>query len=222
MPSTPTLAAALGQFKAAFAQRAAPERIATMEAATAQLRASGLLDRALAVGAPVPAVTLPDATGAPVELATLWRDGPAVLVFYRGGWCPYCNLELQAWQQHLPALHGLGARLAAVSPQTPDNSLSTAEKNALAYPVLSDSRLHAADAFGIAFDLPAELVALYAQVGHDLPRTNGNGRWALPVPATYVVGTDGRVAWRHVEVDYRERAEPQDVLDALARRGAPA
>ncbi len=140
-----------------------------------------------------------------------------VLVFYRGGWCPYCNLELRTWQQQLSALKHLGAQLVAVSPQTPDNSLTTAEKNELAFPVLSDSALQAATAFGVAFEMPPELIALYSQVGNDLPVLNGNGRWVLSLPATYVIDRDGRIAYAHVEADYRERAEPRDVLAAVAR-----
>jgi peroxiredoxin len=141
-----------------------------------------------------------------------------VLIFYRGGWCPYCNLELRAWQQQLEVLKSLGATLVAVSPQTPDNSLSTAEKNELAFTLLSDSALEAATAFGVAFELPQELIELYGRVGNDLPVLNGNGRWVLPLPATYVIDTEGRIAYAHVEADYRERAEPTEVLAVLAQR----
>ncbi len=103
----------------------------------------------------------------------------------------------------------------AVSPQTADNSRSPAEKNELAFPVLSDSALEAAMAFGVAFEMPRELIELYSRIGNDLPVLNGNGRWALPVPATYVIDRNGRIAFAHVEVDYRERAEPRDVLAAV-------
>lgn len=211
----PTLSEQLAEFKAGFARRATPERVATMEAATAALKATGIERSALQVGDHAPDVTLPDALGRPVRLAQQWRDGPLVVVFYRGGWCPYCNLELRAWQRQLDALRELGGRLAAISPQTPDDSLDTAQKNALAFDVLSDSSLAAAQGFGVAFEMPPDLVALYRGVGHDLPQRNGNGRWALPVPATYVVGTDGRILYAHVEADYRQRAEPADVIAAL-------
>lgn len=212
-----SLAEQLAAFKARFKQRATPERVALMEAATANLRDSGIEARALQVGAAVPDLTLPDALNQAVRLSDLWRRGPLVLIFYRGGWCPYCNLELRAWQAQLPALKHMGAQLVAVSPQTPDNSLSTAEKNDLAFPVLSDSALQAANAFGVAFEMPPELVELYSRVGNDLPVLNGNGRWVLPVPATYVIDRDGSVVFAHVEADYRERAEPTDVMQAVAR-----
>jgi peroxiredoxin len=212
-----SLADQLAAFKTGFKQRVAPGRVAIMEAATAELRATGIQARALQIGAIAPDLTLPDALDQPVRLSTLWQRGPLVVIFYRGGWCPYCNLELRAWQQQIPALQHMGAQLVAVSPQTPDNSLSTAQKNELAFPVLSDSALHAATAFGVAFDMPAALIELYSGVGNDLPVLNGNGRWVLPVPATYVIDRDGRIAYAHVEADYRERAEPLDVLAAVAQ-----
>jgi peroxiredoxin len=216
MEQTVSLADQLAAFKTGFKQRVAPERVAMMEAATADLRATGIEARALKVGTTAPDATLPDALNKSVQLSALWQQGPLVLIFYRGGWCPYCNLELRAWQQQLSSLQNLGAQLVAVSPQTPDNSLSTAEKNELAFPVLSDSALQAASAFGVAFEMPPELIELYSQVGNNLPVLNGNGQWVLPIPATYVIDRDGRIAYAHVEADYRERAEPADVLAAVA------
>lgn len=215
MPENLSLAEQLSAYQAAFQQRAAPERVALMETATANLRATGIASQALQVGAMAPDLTLPDALNRPVRLSALWQQGPLVLIFYRGGWCPYCNLELRAWQAHVDGLRHLGAQLVAVSPQTPDNSLSTAEKNALAFPVLSDSALQAATAFGVAFEMPPELIALYSQSGNDLTVVNGNGRWVLPLPATYVIDREGRIAHAHVEADYRLRAEPADVLAAV-------
>jgi peroxiredoxin len=209
---TTRLAHQLSQFKAGFRQRVAPERVAMMDTATAALRATGIEDRALRVGDAAPALQLPDALGHPFGLAGAWQRGPLVIVFYRGGWCPYCNLELRAWQEQLAALQHMGGSLVAISPQTPDHSLSTAEKNALLFPVLSDSALQAANAFGIGFTLPPQLMALYSSVGNQLPELNGNGQWVLPIPATYVIGRDGRIAFAHIEVDYRERAEPEEVL----------
>ena len=210
-----TLQQQLADYVAGFKQRAPADRVAMMEAATADLRASGIESAALGLGSVLPALSLPDANGKPVDLRALNASGPLVIVFYRGGWCPYCNLELREWQRLLPQLRALGATLVAISPQTPDNSLSTSEKNELAFSVLSDSRLAAAQAFGIAFTLNAELVALYSQVGNDLPTLNGNGQWVLPLPATYVIDRDGVISYAHVQADYRLRAEPQDVLDQL-------
>lgn len=211
-----TLAQELADYKAGFIARVDPSRVATIEDANEALRATGIERSALQAGAQAPDLVLPDALGRAVRLADLWAQGPLVVVFYRGGWCPYCNLELRAWQRELGPMRSRGIRLVAISAQTPDNSLSTVEKNELAFPVLSDSDLAAATAFGIAFELPPSLVELYSRVGNDLPTINGNDRWVLPVPATYVIGTDGRVLQAHVDVDYRQRAEPQDVLRQLA------
>jgi peroxiredoxin len=214
-PSRP-LSEQLAEFRAQAASRSSPERRATMEGATAELKASGIEADALRVGDPAPAIALPDAVGRSTELAALWRAGPVVVVFYRGGWCPYCNLALRAWQAQLPELQRLGASLVAISPQTPDGSMSTAEKPALAFPVLSDSALEAAQAFRIAFEMPPALVELYRAAGNDLAVINGNGRWVLPLPATYVIDRDGVIAYAHIEADYRERAEPEQVLAAVA------
>lgn len=205
----------LADYQAGFKQRASADRVAMMETATSQLRATGIETTALQIGAALPALTLPDAMGQPVGLQELNAAGPLVIVFYRGGWCPYCNLELREWQRLLPQLRERGATLVAISPQTPDNSLSTAEKNELAFPVLSDSSLAAARAFGIAFTMNLELVALYSQIGNDLPTVNGNGQWVLPLPATYLIDRNGVVVYAHVKADYRLRAEPQDVIDRL-------
>lgn len=184
------------------------------------LQATGVCERARRAGDLAPDVTLADASGAPVKLSDLWRGGPLVVIFYRGGWCSYCNLQLHAWQQHASELRRLGAALIAISPQTPDHSLDTIERNALAYTVLSESRLDAANGFGIAFTLPPELIDLYASAGTDIPVLNGNDQWVLPIPATYVIDPTGRIRFAHVELDYRERIEPQSVIAIIedARR----
>ena len=213
--NTTTLAHQLADYKAGSIQRAPPSRVAIMENATAQLKSSGIEQQALGVGDHVPDIILPNATGQMVSIASLWQRSLLVLTFYRGGWCPYCNLELKAWQQNLDLLTSLGANLAAVSPQTPDNSLSTTEKNQLLYPVLSDSHLQAATALGITFEMPPDLSEVYRSIGNDLPVLNGNDRWALPLPATYVIGRDGRILYAHIEADYRERAEPAEVIAAI-------
>lgn len=184
-----------------------------------RLRRSDLPERALKQGERAPNFRLPDARGRLVELDTLRAQGPVVLVFYRGQWCPYCNLELRAYQALLPQFRALGATLVAISPQTPDHSLSTAEKNALAFPVLSDLGSAVARAYGLAFDLDAPMQRLYADFfGNDLARYNGSDTdsgWTLPLPATYLVGRDARIELAAVEVDYRQRLEPQRVLDRL-------
>ncbi len=185
---------------------------ATEQNASAVFEATGIRTRVKREGDFAPDVTLPDAFGRPTRLSDSWRKGPLIVIFYRGGWCSYCNLQLRAWQMHADELNSLNATLLAISPQTPDNSMTTAEINALAYPVLSDSSLDAADGFNIACTLPPELVDFYGSVGVDVPVFNGNGQWVLPVPSTFVIDVNGTIRFAHVDEDVRRRPEPSDVL----------
>lgn len=190
--------------------------VALMNRATDALRTPEILGHALQEGDRAPNFRLPNTQGGSIELNGLLRQGPVVLIFYRGSWCPYCNLALRAYQKSLTRLQALGASLVAVSPQTPDNSLSTAEKNELSYSVLSDVGLHVARAYGLAFDLPRELAELYRrQWDNDLVKWNGGGGWSLPIPATYLIAQDGRIVLAHVDPDYRDRLEPEALLARL-------
>lgn len=190
-------------------------RSSSDNAADAVFDATGIAARAKRAGDLAPDATLPDGAGRPVRLSDEWRKGPLVLVFYRGGWCGYCSLQLRAWRQRADDLARLGATLLAISPQTPDHSMRTAEDNQFTFTVLSDSNLEAANGFELAFTLPPELVSFYGSVGTDIPVLNGNGLWVLPVPATYVIDEDGRIRFAHIEEDVRKRAEPADVLRVI-------
>jgi peroxiredoxin len=205
----------LRQQNEASRERLAPDTLEVMDRAVCDLAASGIVESSLGVGSKVPDLSLPDATGTKVSLSSLLADGPVVLAFYRGGWCPYCSTELRALQAKLPEITAAGGKLVAVSPQTPDNSLSTSEKLGLAFPVLSDEGNRAAESFGLVFSLPEALRSVYAGFGLDLPAANGDDTFTLPVPATYVVASDGTVAWRFADADYTKRAEPDDVVAAL-------
>lgn len=171
------------------------------------------------VDAQAPGFDLPDATGNTVDLAVLLQQGPVVLTFYRGGWCPYCNIELRALQAALPDIQELGASLVAISPQTPDQSLTTAEKNELEFSVLSDVGNKVAKDFGLVFALPESLRPVYANFGIDLPAHNGDDSFELPVPATYVIDQDGIVQFAFVNADYRQRAEPSEIIASLKNLG---
>lgn len=210
-----TLQQDLEAFKAEFIAKLSKEKAEIMNRADADLAATDILKRALKAGDTAPDFTLPDATGRKVSLFDTLKQSPVILVFYRGGWCPYCNLELRAYQRLLPEIRKADAQLIAISPQTPDASLSTQEKNALVYPVLSDTGNAAAKAFGILFDMPAYLSNLYASFGNDLTIINDAGTWALPLPATYIIGQDGKILKAFVETNYRTRMEPQAALDAI-------
>jgi peroxiredoxin len=190
--------------------------LAIMDAETSRLAASGLAARALKVGDTAPDFILPDAQGEPVRLRALLDQGPVVVVFYRGGWCPYCNLHLRGFQSRLPAFRELGTTVVAISPQLPDNSLSTREKDELAFPVLSDVGNKVARQFGIVFELSDRLVELYRQFGHALEDFNGaDGSRELPVPATFLLDGKGAIRLAHVDVDYTRRLDPDDVIEAL-------
>ncbi|MBX9927227.1 MAG: AhpC/TSA family protein [Hyphomicrobiaceae bacterium] len=164
-----------------------------------------------------PALVLTDQSGRAVDLGRLADAQPLIVTFYRGGWCPYCNLELRAYQKALPDIDALGAKLIAVSPETPDNTLSTAEKNDLSFPVLSDNKGLLADALGIRFELSPAIHALYQKFGHDLAARNGDDNWALPMPATFVVAKGGVIAHADVDPDYRKRLDPAVTIDVLRR-----
>ncbi|MCW6511269.1 peroxiredoxin-like family protein [Lichenifustis flavocetrariae] len=187
-----------------------------MHRATRELIESGAASRALKVGDKAPAFTLKDPEGKEVSSGDLLAHGPLVVSFYRGVWCPYCNMELQALQEALPDLEGLGARLVAISPQAAPNSRKSVRENKLTFPILSDPRNEVAQAFGIRFKLPDYLIDLYANVfKNDLPGFNGDPSWTLPMPARYVIGQDGVIAYAEVNPDYTKRPDPSQLLPAL-------
>jgi len=181
----------------------------------AQLNVSNVADNALAVGASAPDFLLPEACGATVSLYERLRQGPVVLSFYRGGWCPFCSLELRSLQAHLPDITRLGARLIAISPQTPDNSLSTTEKLQLGFDVLSDVGNRTARDYGLLSPVYESMRPLYLKWGLDVPAVNGDDSWELPVPATYLIDTGGEVLAAHVDKDYTRRLDPGKLVALL-------
>jgi peroxiredoxin len=214
------LQAKLDAFKADFEAgkppyNVSPSVIETMHRATAELKQSGLAARALKVGNKAPAFTLKDQGGKDVSSAELLKQGPLVLSFYRGVWCPYCNMDLQALQEALPEIERRGARLVAISPQTAPNSRKSVRQNSLTFPILSDPRNDVAAAFGLRFTLPDYLIELYKGLKNELPAFNGDPSWTLPMPARYVVAPDGTILYAEVNPDYTRRPEPEDMFPAL-------
>lgn len=206
----------LTQFRSAWEARVGEQIARLIGGDIEDLRMSGILDRAAQAGDAFPAAPLlRDAQDRPFDLAALIAAKPVVLTFYRGGWCPYCNLELRAWQARLTEIEAMGAALVAVSPERPDHSLSTAEKNDLRFAVLSDVGGDLASALGIRFTLSETVRPFYEKAGHALPDRNGDGSWALPMPASFVIASGGRIALAAIEPDYRKRLEPRAALDAL-------
>jgi len=213
-----TLDALRADFKAGKPPYNAPAHIhPIMERATAELIASGAAQRALKLGDKAPLFSLKDADGTLVSSAELLAKGPLVLTFYRGAWCPYCNLELQALQAFLPAIEAAGAHLLALSPQTAANSRKSTRLTGLQFPILSDTHSDVADAFGLRFELPDYLVQLYKALGNNLPSINDDPAWTLPMPARYVIGQDSVIRYAEVNPDYTQRPEPSAMLDALTR-----
>ncbi len=217
-----TLQAKLDAFKADFEAgkppyNVPPPVIAVMRRATAELKASGLAEKALKAGDKAPAFTLKDPEGNDVSSAALLAQGPLVVSFYRGVWCPYCNMELQALQAALPEFAKRGAKLVAISPQTAPNSRKSVRQNELSFPILSDVKGEVGAAFGLRFSLPDYLVELYKSLKNDLPAFNDDPAWTLPMPARYVIGQDGTIVYAEVNPDYTRRPEPQDMLPALDR-----
>ena len=199
-----------------------PEALRTIGRATEDLSRSGILGRSLRVGDIAPDFALPNANGRTIRLGDLLARGSVVVSFYRGTWCPFCNLEMQALQRTLPAIASLGATLAAISPQTPDNSMSAAEKNCLTYEVLSDLGNTVARNFGIVFHLQDELRAIYDEFGLDLSEYNGDETFDLPVPATYVIDPTGAIRLAFVDPDYTRRLDPTEILATLRALKAAA
>ena len=180
-----------------------------------ELIAQHIKDNALQVGAKVSNFSLNNHSAEQVELADLLNNGPVIISFYRGNWCPYCNLELKALNNHLPEFKTHNAQLVAISPQLPDETLSSAQKNALEFDVLSDINNKVAEQFGLLFTLDERIVALYSQFGIDFEKYYGNKSYKLPLPATYVINQKGIITYAFLNEDYTLRAEPTDVLAAL-------
>ncbi|HLY91020.1 MAG TPA: peroxiredoxin-like family protein [Acetobacteraceae bacterium] len=217
-----TLQAKLDAFKADFEAGKPPYSvprsvIAIMHRATKELIASGAAERALKVGDKAPAFTLKDPEGNEVSSLALLQNGPLVVSFYRGVWCPYCNMELQALEAAAPAFRRLGASLVAISPQTAPNSRKSVRQNSLSFPILSDTHNDVAAAFGLRFALPDYLAELYKNRKNDLPNFNGDDSWTLPMPGRFVIGQDGTVLYAEVNPDYTRRPEPEDMIPALER-----
>lgn len=165
-----------------------------------------------------PNFTIANPLGEQVTLYDELVQGPVVLTFYRGSWCPFCSIQLRAYQQVLSDIQQLGGQLIAISPQSPDNSLSLKEKEKLAYPVLSDVQGTIADSYRLLFELPEYLQAIFKHTLRlDLTRLNHTERWVLPVPATFLIDKKGIIQRARVNPDFMKRMEPQELIDQLKK-----
>ncbi len=214
----PSLAEQLQTFKATMLARMTPEDadvIRQSETAWAAA-APGMLR----VGDMAPDFTLPDQHGRAIRLRDRLVLGPVAVLFIRGGWCPFCTIHLRAWAQALPALQEAGGDLLAVSPQPVPACGNVAERDLLAYPVLSDRKGAVAGSFGVDWEVPEFARSLNLRLGHDLPVLNGDGSWRAPLPAVFVLDRDGRITLAHAERAVARRLDPAAVIAAVQAIGA--
>lgn len=207
----------LEQAKAGFIAKVPAEAQAEIFRHIKEQQQSGIVF-GLNEGGKAPNFTLTNPLGEQVTLYNELAKGPVVLTFYRGSWCPFCNIQLRAYQQLLSEIQNHGGQLIAVSPQSPDNSLSQKEKEELTFQVLSDPNGRVAESYNILFELPDYLQNTFKNtLKRDLTEFNKTDRWMLPVPATYMIDKEGIVCSAHVNPDFMTRMEPQDILDQLKK-----
>ena len=218
-----TLQDQLDGFKAQFKTMAPEGAFDAFARSTQELIDSGQAERALKAGDTVPDFTLTDADNNKVALKGLLAKGPVVLTFYRGVWCPYCNIELKALEAVAEDIRARGATLVAISMQGASDSRKSQKDNGLSFPILTDKNGELAEKFGIRWTLQDYVIPVHSGFGVELPRIHGDGQWNLPMPARYVVDTDGNIAYAEVNPDYTRRPEPADlfpVLDSLSASAA--
>jgi peroxiredoxin len=191
------------------------EQRAVMNQKTEELELSGLAVKSSGLDKEFPEFELTNATGDTVKLSDLLEKGPLVISFYRGGWCPYCNIELNALQDSLWAIREQGAELVAISPEVPAQSLATREKHELDFEILTDTNNEVARQLGIVHQIDDELNEVYQSLGINIDEHNQDGKNELPLPATYVIDQNRIIRWAFVRADYRLRAEPAEVIEAL-------
>lgn len=184
---------------------------------TDELKKTGIVEKALKVGQKMPSFILPDASGRPVSSDSLLAKGSLVLVFYRGAWCPFCNIYLRGMQRYLPEIQAAGGTLVAISGEPADRSADVMTTDSLTFPVLSDTGLISTRKFGLVYELPKVINDAVIEIGFDMAKYYNAPKAELPISATYVVGKDGVVRYTYLEVDYKKRAEPSDVIAALKK-----
>jgi peroxiredoxin len=194
------------------------ERLAVGERAVEELFATGIEERILPVGALAPEFELKDSTGRMVRSRDLLAVGPLVVKFFRGRWCSYCVTELETWRDLYGQLRERGALLVAISPETQRQSDFAVQQHGLMFPLLHDAGARLAEQFGLVYTVPEYHQRYLKSILVNLPFLNGEGSWRLPLPATYVIGRDGRVAFAEAYADFRVRPEPQDAISALPQQ----
>jgi len=203
------LADHIAQLEDKLAQQLPAELLQGFQGAIQALVNGGIAANAVQVGQQAPDFSLPDQLGDTVTLSSVLQRGPAAVVFYRGEWCPYCDLTLRAYQRILPQIRAIGASLIAISPQTPDNTLTTVEKKELTFSVLSDVGNVVSRTYGLVFVTPE------AARHPGISAANGDESWELPIPGVFVIAQDGTITRAFVDADWSRRLEPAELLKAL-------
>ncbi|SDF40606.1 peroxiredoxin-like family protein [Cellulophaga baltica] len=204
----------INEKKAAFESSASEDKKQKYAEGIAAVVETNIVGNALQVGETAINFTLPNALGKKITLYDELENGPVILMWYRGGWCPYCNMQLHYMQEMLPEFKKLGASLLAITPETPDNSISTKEKNDLEFEVLSDLDNKVGYEYKVVFKLTEDVKEIYEN-GFELSKFNGNDKGELPLAATYIIGQNKVIQYAFLDADYRNRAEPQDLLEHL-------
>ena len=202
--------------KIAAGRKAKPDFMKGVDEAIDKAKAFQQGSDALKIGEKALNFKLPNPQGKLISLSSLLEKGPVIVTFYRGSWCPYCNLQLRALQAKLADIHKLGASLVAISPEVPDESLTENEINKMEFTVLSDQDAKVASQYGVAWEVP-EFLLDHMRVDRqlDLKKINNGNASVLPIPATFILNTDGIVKWSYVNVDYRTRSEPDEIVEVL-------
>lgn len=209
-----SLADEINAFQEKFLPSVPSATLDTMRTELGNLLNSEIAEQAKTTGA-FPDFALADANNQETRLSDLLSNGPLVINFYRGAWCPYCNLELNALQHRLPEIEVTGARLVAISPQVPEKSRDQLSLSRLNFDVLSDVGNELARDCGLVFTLPESLRPIYAAWEIDIPSHNGDDLFELPIPATYIIDGDGRIRFSYINMDYTQRLEPDIIIEQL-------
>jgi len=190
---------------------------AVMDEATKKLKNSAIINKARKKGQTYIDFELKDAHGKSIKVSNELKKGPVILTFYRGGWCPYCNEQLNGYQQKLSMFEKLGAQLIAVSPDKPESEQDTISKNEIKFKILSDPLNAIAKKYGLVFKVEKDLRDVYLGFGIDLEKSQGNNKWELPIPATYVIQKNGKISYSFLDVNYKNRASVEDITNALKK-----
>lgn len=209
-----------------FRQELPPELVSLIEQGAGEISSLDIVERAVKVGDSSPGFTLKDRTGTPRSLSDYLQDGPVVLTFYRGIWCPFCNMQLAAYNKHRAEFEKYGAQLIAVTPESehglaaleasnaPQEAKDTAKMN-IDFDILHDENTKVSSLYGLVFELPDVHKKVLEMLNLDVEKANGNSSYAFADPATYVIGTDGMIKWAYVPNNYRKRAEPTAIIEQL-------